>query len=196
MSSERARQVKASVCVVPEVFAMGLRRALEHGGIHVVGEDDDADVAVVVADAPCRAERRLVVLDKPPVPKVLLGLFSDPQTGGVVLTQTPPEMWPLAVRSVSRGGYWIDPHPAIAGELLLGHRQAIRHGPLGVTAQELRVLRDLPGRSNRELAAVLGVSPETIKAHLTHLTAKLTAYDRVHLVERAEALGLLDARRT
>lgn len=186
----------AFVCVVPEVLALGLRRALVSGGIHVVGEDDDAEVAVVVDDAAYRAERRLVVLGEPPPPKILLGLFSDPRTRGVVLTQTPPEVWPLAVTSVSRGGYWIDPHPSIAGELLLGHRQAFRSGPFGVTAQELRVLRHLPGRSNRELAAALGVSPETIKTHLTHLAAKLAAYDRIHLAERAEALGLVDAWRT
>ena len=175
---------------------MGLRGVLEDGGIHLVGEDDEADVAVAGADAARRAQRRLVVLDRPPVPKVLLGLFSDPRTRGVVLTQTPPEVWPLAVTSVSRGGYWIDPHPAIAGELLLGHRQALRSGPFGVTAQELRVLRHLSGRSNRELAAVLGLSSETVKTHLTHLASKLAAYDRVHLVERAEALGLVDSWRT
>ena len=40
----------------------------------------------------------------------------------------------------------------------------------------------MEGFSNREIAAQLFVSPETIKSHITNITTKLGARDRTHAV--------------
>jgi DNA-binding CsgD family transcriptional regulator len=48
------------------------------------------------------------------------------------------------------------------------------------------------GRSNKEIARVLGVTPETIKTHLKRIFRKLSAGTRAQAVARATDLGLLD----
>ena len=45
--------------------------------------------------------------------------------------------------------------------------------------------------SNKEIAADLRVTPETVKAHVAHLCAELGAAGRREAVRRAAALGLL-----
>jgi len=45
--------------------------------------------------------------------------------------------------------------------------------------------------SNKEIAADLQVTPETVKTHVAHLCAKLGAAGRREAVGRAAALGLL-----
>ncbi|HVG96699.1 MAG TPA: LuxR C-terminal-related transcriptional regulator, partial [Chloroflexota bacterium] len=57
---------------------------------------------------------------------------------------------------------------------------------------ELEVLTRLARRwSNKEIAADLQVTPETVKTHLSHLSAKLSVTGRRAAVSRAEELGLL-----
>ncbi len=46
------------------------------------------------------------------------------------------------------------------------------------------------GRSNKEIARELGVSPETIKSHLKRILLKLSADTRAQAVARAMDLGL------
>ena len=70
-----------------------------------------------------------------------------------------------------------------------------RHFPVlnlpKLTARELEVLKHLvTGLQNKEIAKVLGVSPETIKDHLERLYQKLEVQDRMGAVSRARALGL------
>ncbi len=70
-----------------------------------------------------------------------------------------------------------------------------RHFPIvnlpKLTARELEVLKHLvTGLQNKEIAKVLGVSPETIKDHLERLYQKLEVQDRMGAVSRARVLGL------
>ncbi len=70
-----------------------------------------------------------------------------------------------------------------------------RHFPVvnlpKLTVRELEVLKHLvTGLQNKEIARVLGVSPETIKDHLERLYQKLEVQDRMGAVSRARALGL------
>lgn len=63
---------------------------------------------------------------------------------------------------------------------------------LGVSERELEVLCALAaGRSNKEIAADLGVSPNTVKTHVARLFEKLGARRRVEAVNRARELHLL-----
>jgi DNA-binding CsgD family transcriptional regulator len=63
---------------------------------------------------------------------------------------------------------------------------------LGLSERELQVLRELAaGRSNKEIAARLHVSPNTVKTHVANLFAKLEARRRTEAVRRARELGLV-----
>ncbi|QIG78694.1 helix-turn-helix transcriptional regulator [Stakelama tenebrarum] len=63
---------------------------------------------------------------------------------------------------------------------------------LGISDREIAVLTALAeGRSNREIADALHVSPNTVKTHLANLYAKLEANRRTDAVAKARALGIL-----
>jgi DNA-binding CsgD family transcriptional regulator len=63
---------------------------------------------------------------------------------------------------------------------------------LGISARERAVLEQLAaGRSNKEIARALGVSPNTVKTHVARLYEKLEASRRTEAIARARELGLL-----
>jgi DNA-binding CsgD family transcriptional regulator len=63
---------------------------------------------------------------------------------------------------------------------------------LGISDRELAVLHELAaGRSNKEIAARLHVSPNTVKTHVARLFEKLGARRRTDAIARARELGLL-----
>ena len=71
-----------------------------------------------------------------------------------------------------------------------GNPQAL--AALGISPRELDVLNKLAaGRSNKEIAAELGVSPNTIKTHVARLFEKLEARRRTDAINRARELGIL-----
>ena len=64
---------------------------------------------------------------------------------------------------------------------------------LGISPRELVVLKELAaGRSNKEIARRLEVSPNTVKTHLARLYDKLGAERRTDAVNRARELGIID----
>lgn len=63
---------------------------------------------------------------------------------------------------------------------------------LGITDRELAVLQALAeGRSNKELARALSISPNTVKTHAARLYEKLGARRRTEAIARARAIGIL-----
>ena len=63
---------------------------------------------------------------------------------------------------------------------------------LGLSAREGEVLEALAaGRSNKEIARALGMSPNTVKTHLSRLYEKLGAGRRTEAIARARELGML-----
>ncbi len=63
---------------------------------------------------------------------------------------------------------------------------------LGLSERELEVLHELAaGHSNKEIAARLHVSPNTIKTHVARLFEKLGARRRTEAILRARELGIL-----
>ncbi|HEY1415745.1 MAG TPA: response regulator transcription factor [Caulobacteraceae bacterium] len=63
---------------------------------------------------------------------------------------------------------------------------------LGISPRELVVLEELAaGRSNKEIARRLEVSPNTVKTHLARLYEKLGAQRRTDAVNRARELGII-----
>jgi DNA-binding CsgD family transcriptional regulator len=63
---------------------------------------------------------------------------------------------------------------------------------LGISPRELVVLKELAaGRSNKEIARRLEVSPNTVKTHLARLYEKLGAERRTDAINRARELGII-----
>jgi DNA-binding CsgD family transcriptional regulator len=63
---------------------------------------------------------------------------------------------------------------------------------LGISPRELTVLHALAaGHSNKEIAAQLGVSPNTVKTHVSRLFEKLRAKGRTDAINKARELGIL-----
>ena len=63
---------------------------------------------------------------------------------------------------------------------------------LGLTGQEMKVLEALSsGRSNKEIANGLGLSPNTVKTHTANLYTKLGVTSRTLAVNKARELRIL-----
>lgn len=76
---------------------------------------------------------------------------------------------------------------------------ADRRGDAGgvLTRRELDVLRLLAvGKTNREIAQELHLSPSTVKGHVERIIAKLDVRGRTQAAVKAMGLGLMDAAAT
>lgn len=63
---------------------------------------------------------------------------------------------------------------------------------LGISPREREVLEEIAaGRSNKEIARRLGVSPNTVKTHVARLFEKLEAKRRTDAIARARELGIV-----
>jgi DNA-binding NarL/FixJ family response regulator len=122
---------------------------------------------------------------------------------GYVLKDAPQEEIIEAIRRVRKGEYPMDPELAVRllrrlaseGETQRGARGSREAAQLAepLTPRELEVLGLMKlGRTNREIAADLVISPGTGKRHVEHIMAKLGASDRTQAVVRALELGILE----
>jgi NarL family two-component system response regulator LiaR len=180
-----------------KLVRQGLRFLLEQeAGVDVVGEC--ADGASAAAEA-ARLEADVVLLDLL-MPKVdgLTALREmtkrAPRARVVILTSHRPdervrealvagahgyllktagvEEVVTTVRAVAAGQTVLD--PAVTGAVL-GRDRAVER----LSRRELEVLAALgDGRSNKEIAAFLGISEETVKSHVSNVLAKLQLQDR------------------
>ena len=63
----------------------------------------------------------------------------------------------------------------------------------GLSCRQVEILcKVAEGMSNKEIAAQLHVSDQTVKNHMTHILDRLYANDRTHAVVLAYRMGLLD----
>jgi DNA-binding NarL/FixJ family response regulator len=77
-------------------------------------------------------------------------------------------------------------------ERRLGRRAAAAHDGAGLSRREVEVMRLLAvGRTNREIARELFLSPRTVDAHVRSIFSKLGCRSRVEASARAGELGLL-----
>ena len=104
---------------------------------------------------------------------------------GYVRKDAAPETLLAAVRAVAGGRSYLDPSTG---------RQALR-APLEaetLTARETEVLRHVAlGLSNKDIAAALSVTDETVKTHVTHVLAKLGVDNRAQAIVQALKRGLV-----
>ncbi len=114
---------------------------------------------------------------------------------GVVLKDSARHTLIEAIRTVCRGGFWIDPRMrrTVADEVAQSTTSggATRRGQTGLTDRELEIVRLVAsGQKNKEVSAALTISERTVKTHLQNIFQKLGVRDRVALVMYALQHGL------
>jgi DNA-binding NarL/FixJ family response regulator len=109
-------------------------------------------------------------------------------------TSSTPSQLRAALESVSIGAAWLD--PMVAPAVLQTRTQAFRpptQSPLRVplSPREREVLRLIGnGKTNKEIAATLGLSDETVKCYVRSVFYKLDVEDRTQAAVRAFSCGL------
>ena len=104
---------------------------------------------------------------------------------GYVRKDAEPEILLAAVRTVARGKPYLDPGVG---------RQIVQagHSADDLTPRELDVLRQVAlGKSNRDIAAALTVSEETVKTHVGNLLGKLQVENRAQAIVQSLKRGLV-----
>ncbi len=100
----------------------------------------------------------------------------DAGADGYLLKHSEPEALLAAIRSVLGGGSPLDPRVARA---LMTKGRAEKPTPEPLTAREEQVLQMVTaGLANKAIAESLGITERTVKAHLTHIFARLGVRDR------------------
>jgi two-component system, NarL family, response regulator LiaR len=99
---------------------------------------------------------------------------------GYVRKDAHPDILLASVRAAAHGQSLLD--PGVAGAVLQELTRNEKSG-LSLSARERDVLRQLAlGRTNREIAESMTVSPETVKTHVGNILTKL------HLAHRTQAV--------
>ena len=202
------------------VVREGLRLKIESGGkdITIVGEASDgrevlkivktrfADVAILdivmpnmngietvrqlVKEAP--ATKAIILSLHDTKPMVVAALEAGAQ--GYLTKDMAVQNVIEAVREVYAGRCYLSPRIAhfVVEDVLKGKKGARKASSApALTAQEMRVLQLIAeGHSNKNIAAILGLSFNTIHAHRNHLAAKLDIHKETDLVHYAVKEGI------
>lgn len=89
-----------------------------------------------------------------------------------------------AIREVAAGHDFLPPH--------LAHKLAERNLHSSLSERETEVLRlTAEGKTNKEVAAALGLGDSSVKTYLARIFTKLGASDRTHAVTLARQRGIL-----
>lgn len=113
---------------------------------------------------------------------------------GYLLKDVPIVEVVQAVRAVMEGESVL--HPSVTAKVLQRFRgDAVEHpgGAFELSDREHEVLRAAAtGRSNKEVATQLGISPRTVQEHLRNVFRKLGSASRTEAVVTALRLGILN----
>lgn len=109
---------------------------------------------------------------------------------GIVHKSEPLEILLLALRMVSAGGRFVSPR--------LNH--SVDHSGLGpahvLSAREIEVMQSIAeGKSNKEIAVLLGVATKTVNNHRSRLMKKLGIHNAASLTLAAVKMGILPLAR-
>jgi DNA-binding NarL/FixJ family response regulator len=111
---------------------------------------------------------------------------------GYVLKKSAGSELANAVRAVARGGLVLDPEVARAAMDESGPEKGGADPYEALTDREKQVLRLVAeGKSNKEVADVLGISVKTAMSHREHVMEKLHLHNRTELVRFAIKIGVV-----
>lgn len=103
---------------------------------------------------------------------------------GYILKSAPREQLLEAIRAVAAGERYL-PHS-------IAHRLADRVAGDDLTTREIEVLGFVAaGKTNKEIAAHLGISDETVKRHVSNVFGKLKVNDRAQATAEAIRRGVI-----
>ena len=121
--------------------------------------------------------------------------FLKAGAAGYVLKRTAGSELASAIRSVHRGGLVLDPQ--VAREALRESEPAAEAGSNlyeSLTDREKQVLKLVAeGKSNKEVAELLGISVKTAMSHREHVMEKLGLHNRTDLIRFALKAGVITA---
>ena len=150
---------------------------------------------------------RRIVAEAPGCRVIVLTTFEEDEevfaalragAAGYLLKASPSGKLCEAIRLAARGESFLEPSVTakVVGEFARMSERAVRRAapPLAepLSARERDVLRLLAeGRSNKEIAAELGIAEGTVKNHMSNVLGKLGALDRTQAALRARELDLI-----
>lgn len=171
--------------LVPDVVLMDLRMPVL-GGVEATRR--------ITAEAP--AARVIVLTTFEEDEEVFAALRAG--AAGYLLKASPSAKLCEAIRLAARGESLLEPSVAakvVAEFARIGDREPRRSFPPlaePLSIRERDVLRLLAeGRSNKEIAAELGIAEGTVKNHMSNVLGKLGALDRTQAALRARELDLI-----
>ncbi len=186
-----------------EVVRMGLQSLLADTGIHIMAEvgsgadavkyalEKDPDVVLMdirMPDGDGLTSLGRIKLDKPDLPILMLSTFDNPTyiaravalgASGYLLKGCTRDALIDAIKKAADGeSAWTrDELRRVTGALATPRLTADVEVPL--TQRESEVLRQLAyGLTNKEIAAALHISYETVKEHVQHILRKIGVSDR------------------
>lgn len=110
---------------------------------------------------------------------------------GIVLKESPPETLLECVRTVARGGEWIDAETLTRALRSAFDRDPAQPGNGALTPRETEIVRMVArGLRNKMIAEQLAISEGTVKVHLHNIYEKLGVDGRLALVLRAQERNL------
>jgi DNA-binding NarL/FixJ family response regulator len=114
--------------------------------------------------------------------------------GGLVSKDSSSDLLIQGIRNLMTGSFWV------GGEAIMDRFSAVsraseflnRQKSFGLTRREIEVVAQIvSGYSNKEIAARLSISDDTVKHHLTNIFDKLGVYNRLELALFAIHHGLV-----
>lgn len=173
----------------------GVSVALQHQPDIVLMDIDLPGIDGIAAAQQIRAalpHTRILMLTHYTNPTQVMAALSS-GSHGYCVKGTNAEQLLAAIATVQEGGSYLD--PKIAGCVLQNLKTPpdnCANDDIKLTEREMQVLLELvEGKSNKEIAAQLGMSVHTAKGHVETIIAKFEASDRTHAAVKALRLGLV-----
>lgn len=197
------------------IVRQGLRAVLEQEGFEIVGEASNGREAIELCE---RLHPEVVVLDvsmpllngidaaheitrkHPRTKAVLLTMHTEDNfvlkslragVSGFVLKQRSAEELVRAIRAVCQGEIFLS--AGICRTVVQAYINKTELPTELLSDRERQVLQLLAeGKTNKELASILNISPKTAEFHRANIMEKLDVHDTAGLVRYAIQLGLIN----